>query len=77
MGWDTINDKHNMKFNRHFVSCDDPSEMLYIKECIKVEFPILSEDTINNAILSCCASILAPRLRSAVISCLKKKLGGS
>jgi hypothetical protein len=76
MGWSNIDDKHKKKFDRFFVSCDEMYEMSYIKEIIKEEFPWHSEDAINNAILSCCASVPAPRLRSSFLACLKKKLGG-
>ena len=63
MGWSNIDEKHKKKFDRYYVSCNEPYEKAYIAYLVKDEFPWLEEDTINEAIISCCVAIPAPRQR--------------
>jgi len=75
MSWNNVDNKHKKKYDRNFVSCDEPYERAYIKQIIKEEFPSLNDSAIDAAIASCCATVPAPRPRQTFWNCLQKKLG--
>ena len=77
MSWSNVDNKHKKQYDKNFVSCEETYERAYIKKVIKEEFPGLSDSAIDNAIVSCCSEIKAPRPRQAYWECLRKKLGGS
>ena len=75
MGWNKINDKlYTGLPDGSKVSCSKGSELDYIQSVIKEEFPYLSDDDIEIAVIVCCDSVSPPRSREDFISCLKRSL---
>ncbi|MBN2425694.1 MAG: hypothetical protein JXR46_05825 [Calditrichaceae bacterium] len=59
---------------REFISFHKEMDLEEIKKTIGEEYPNLSEDVINGAILSCFSSIPPPRPRELFMDCLRRRL---
>ncbi len=74
MSWEQVDDKHKKKFDKNFVSCEEPYERKYIIDTITEHFPYASRSRVEQAITHCCKTIRAPRDRKAFLKCLADNL---
>lgn len=74
MSWENVDNKHKKKYDRNFVSCQEPYERKYIIDTILEEFPNFSRARVESAVDHCCRAIPAPRPRANFLNCVKNQL---
>ena len=75
MSWTNVDDKHKKKYDRLFVSCEEPYEKEYIINTIMEEFPFLKRESVERAVEHCCKKIPAPRERGRFLQCVADNIG--
>lgn len=75
MSWNNIDDKHRKKYDRNFVSCEEPYERKYMVDIIMEEFPYFDRISIERAVNHCCKIISSPRDRQIFLKCVVDHIG--
>jgi hypothetical protein len=75
MSWNAVDDKHKKKYDRNFVSCEEPYERKYIIDTIMEHFPYFKRDSVERAVDHCCKTIRAPRDRKKYLQCVADNIG--
>ncbi len=74
MSWNSVDNKHKVRYDRNFVSCQEPYERKYIIDTILEEFPYYTRAKVENAVDHCCRAIAAPRPRTTFLNCVQNQL---
>lgn len=74
MGWEQIEEKHKVEFEKAFVSCDDEYEKHYIINLIQSEFVTLKRGEVLAAVEECYKNMPAPRQRTKFLAAVAAKL---
>ncbi|MEB0263389.1 MULTISPECIES: hypothetical protein [unclassified Mucilaginibacter] len=72
--WSEYDNRKKKWEDRLFFSCEESWEVDYLVRQMKKHFPYTSEQTIRNAIASCCQTVKAPRPRKEFVECVSSKL---
>ena len=75
MGWNNIDKKHKKKYDRDFVSCEEPGERKYVVDIIMEEFPYFERASIERSVNYSCRTIPSPRDRKIFLECVVDHIG--
>ena len=75
MSWKAVEDKHQKKYDRDYVSCEERDERQYIIDTIIEEFPYFNKYSVARGVDHCCSTIPAPRERKKYFECLSDTIG--
>lgn len=74
MSWNNVDNKHKLKYDRNYVSCEEYYEREFIINTILYEFPNYSKERVKAVIENCCRTIPAPRDRVQFLRCVQSHL---
>lgn len=72
--WSDYDNRKKPWEDRHYFSCEESWEVDYLVSKTKRHYPNVTEQTIRNAIASCCRTVPAPRPRARFVECVTSKL---
>jgi predicted O-methyltransferase YrrM len=61
MSWNNIIEKHQKKYDRKLIACEDDEERIFIADSLMEEFPLLDREKVEEVIDRCCQTMPPPR----------------
>jgi hypothetical protein len=73
--WSDYDDKKKKHSDASFFACTESWERTYLIDKIKRLYPSLSDDSIKQAIETCCKTLNSPHPREPFVNCVLARLG--
>ncbi len=74
MGWNEVEEKLGKYIDLYAISCKEYVDRLLMRQCIREEFPWLTDVEIDRSIDDCCHANRQPVPRLELLKCIRKKM---